>query len=227
MSKKTVLLVILALVVGIGGTVAFFQLHALFTAHTAPPIPPAQTAGRTASTPAAPAVPPQTAPAAQQNASAAAPPTPQPGAQAAQPLQQNAPAPASITRDQLVLAQISYGAPIDVVRQTYGEPYEIDHDDDGFRGAAATVYEYAGRFDLYVVNGIVERVKVDDLNGLGTAAGIKVGSSAEDVVAAYGTPTVVEGDHYIYRTADNPAVGLDFELKYRFVEEIKCGVLSR
>ena len=77
-----------------------------------------------------------------------------------------------------------------------------------------------------MVNGIVQCIKVDDLNGLATAQGIKVGSTAEAVTAAYGQPNLTFGDHYIYKSAANPALGLDFELEHGFVEKIKCGVLD-
>ena len=126
---------------------------------------------------------------------------------------------ATLTDDQLVLGQISYGASIDAVRQRHGEPHEIDRDD------GMTKYEYKNIFDLYVVNGIVQRIKVDDLNGLGTPKGIKVGSSVDDVVAAYGQPNAVVGDHIIYNSANNPAVGLNFELELNHVEKIECGML--
>ena len=210
MNKKIVLTAVLALALGIGGTAAYFYFHSLYVAHTAPPVPPS------ASAPAQqPAAAQQSAPAAQAQNSGVIPPA-----------NANNGAAGTLTDNQLVLANISYGASIDAVRQSYGEPYEIEHEHEREFNGSATVYEYKDTFDLYVVSGIVQRIKVDDLNGLATAQGIKVGSTADAVVAAYGQPNLTIGDHYIYKTAANPALGLDFEFEHGFVEKIKCGVLD-
>lgn len=217
MNKKTVLIAFLALALGIGGTAAYFYFHSLYVAHTAPPVPPA------ASAPAQqPAAAQQSAPASQ------AAPTAQPQNSGVIPPANanNNAATGTLADNQLVLANISYGAAIDAVRHSYGEPYEIDYEHERQFNGSATVYEYKDTFDLYVVNGIVQRIKVDDLNGLATAQGIKVGSTVDAVVAAYGQPNLTMGDHYIYKTAANPAVGLDFEFEHGFVEKIKCGVLD-
>ena len=217
MNKKTVLIAFLALALGIGGTAAYFYFHSLYVAHTAPPVPPAASAPAqqpAAAQQSAPAS--QAAPAAQTQNSGVIPPA----------NADNNAAAGTLADNQLVLANISYGAAIDAVRQSYGEPYEIDHEHERQFNGSATVYEYKDTFDLYVVNGIVQRIKVDDLNGLATAQGIKVGSTVDAVVAAYGQPNLTMGDHYIYKTAANPAVGLDFEFEHGFVEKIKCGVLD-
>jgi hypothetical protein len=217
MNKKTVLIAFLALALGIGGTAAYFYFHSLYVAHTAPPVPPAASAPAqqpAAAQQSAPAS--QAAPAAQPQNSGVIPPA----------NANNNAAAGTLADNQLVLANISYGAAIDAVRQSYGEPYEIDHEHERQFNGSATVYEYKDTFDLYVVNGIVQRIKVDDLNGLATAQGIKVGSTVDAVVAAYGQPNLTMGDHYIYKTAANPAVGLDFEFEHGFVEKIKCGVLD-
>lgn len=210
MSKKAIIAVVAALVLGIGGTVAYFYLHSLYVANTAPPVAATQQGN---------AVPPAanqgTVPPAGNTTIPPATQTPVPAAGGGQ-----ASAAGTLTDDQLVLAQISYGAAIDAVRQQHGEPYEIDHHHMGLE------YEYMNLFDLYVVNGIVQRIKVDDLNGLGTSKGIRVGSSVDEVIAAYGQPTLVGGDHYIYRSVSNPAVGFDFEIELNHVENIKCGLLQ-
>ena len=217
MNKKTVLIAFLALALGIGGTAAYFYFHSLYVAHTAPPVPPAASAPAQQSAAAPQAAPAQqTAPAAQAQNSGVIPPA----------NANNNTAAGTLADNQLVLANISYGAAIDAVRQSYGEPYEIDHEHERQFNGSATVYEYKDTFNLYVVNGIVQRIKVDDLNGLATAQGIKVGSTVDAVVAAYGQPNLTMGDHYIYKTAANPAVGLDFEFEHGFVEKIKCGVLD-
>ena len=217
MNKKTVLIAFLALALGIGGTAAYFYFHSLYVTHTAPPVPPAASAPAqqpAAAQQSAPAS--QAAPAAQAQNSGVIPPA----------NANNNTAAGTLADNQLVLANISYGAAIDAVRQSYGEPYEIDHEHERQFNGSATVYEYKDTFNLYVVNGIVQRIKVDDLNGLATAQGIKVGSTVDAVVAAYGQPNLTMGDHYIYKTAANPAVGLDFEFEHGFVEKIKCGVLD-
>jgi hypothetical protein len=217
MNKKTVLIAFLALALGIGGTAAYFYFHSLYVAHTAPPVPPAASAPAQQSAAAPQAAPAQqTAPAAQAQNSGVIPPA----------NANNNAAAGTLADNQLVLGNVSYGAAIDAVRQVYGEPYEIDNEHEREFKGPVTVYEYKDTFDLYVVNGIVQCIKVDDLNGLATAQGIKVGSTAEAVTAAYGQPNLTFGDHYIYKSAANPALGLDFELEHGFVEKIKCGVLD-
>lgn len=205
MNKKAILAVVVALLVGIGGTMAYFYIHSLYVANTAPPITAA---------PAAPAPNNAAIPAANNNQSN----IPPAGLGQVPPAQGTTAG--TLTDDQLVLGQISYGASIDAVRQRHGEPHEID------RKGTAVEYEYKHIFDLYVTNGIVTKIKVDDLNGLGTAKGIKVGSSADEVIAAYGQPNAVLGDHMIYRSANNPALGLDFEMELNHVEKIECGMLQ-
>ena len=149
MNKKTVLIAFLALALGIGGTAAYFYFHSLYVAHTAPPVPPA------ASAPAQPAAAQQSAPASQ-----AAPATQAQNSGVIPPANANNNAAAGTLADnQLVLANISYGAAIDAVRQSYGEPYEIDHEHERQFNGSATVYEYKDTFDLYVVNGIVQRIQ--------------------------------------------------------------------
>ena len=50
--------------------------------------------------------------------------------------------------------------------------------------------------------------------------------SVDDVVAAYGQPNAVVGDHIIYHSANNPSVGLNFEIESNHVEKIVCGMLQ-
>ena len=205
MRKKAMLAVLAALILGIGGTVAYFWLHDLYVAHTAPPITAVQPV-----------------PAADNKANQAGsqgaviPPAGNAGAAAGQ---------GTLNESQLVLANISYGAAIDAVRQRYGEPYEIKQKQNHPSLGNVSEYEYKNTFELYVANGVVQKIKVDETNGLGTAQGIMVGSSAEAVVAAYGQPNEVKGDHYIYRCAGNQALGLDFEIEHNRVDKIECGVL--
>ena len=222
MNKKTLLIAMLALFLGIGGTAAYFWMHSLYVAHTAPPIPPVAQQQAVQSLPQQPASP------AQQQAT----PTPPMQQQAAAPVQQQIPGQANpsdaatLDSSQLVLAGISYGASIDAVRQAYGEPKEMEQEYKPQFQGPVTVYEYRNTFDLYVVNNTIQRIKVDDLNGLGTSRGIVVGSSVDAVVAAYGQPNAVLGNHYIYRVSGNPSLGLDFEIEYTHVEKIKCGILG-
>ncbi len=212
MNKKLLVVAVAALALGIGGTVAYFHFYSLYVAHTAPPIPPATS------------VPVQQVAPIQQTA----PASPNPGVIPPANADNGVPvAGGTLTDNQLVLGNISYGASIDAVRQTYGEPYEIENGHDHEFNGPVRVYKYKDAFALYVVNGLVQRIKVDDLNGLATHSGIKAGSSADDVISVYGQPALMLGDHYIYKTAANPSLGLEFELKHGFVEEIICGVLDK
>lgn len=172
-----------------------------------------------------------TAPAAPQpnQANTAAPP--------ANPPANAAPAPAnggntgtmkgSLPDDQMVLAQISYGASIDAVKQAYGMPSEYDQEHKAGVNGMVEEYEYNHAFKVWAVNGVVQRIKVDNMmSGYATGKGISIGSTASSVQEAYGQPDIMTNDRYVYRSASNPQLGLSFELEFGLVEEIVCGNLT-
>lgn len=211
MNLKTILAAVFALFVGIGGTAAYFYFDRLNDARNAPPIPPAkvETPAETKS-PAPPAPPANAA-----NSNTVAP------VNSVNSNVKNG----ALKDEDLSLGGVSYGASINDVRAVHGEPYKIE-DKRKWRGTRAVVYDYANLFDLYVVDGIVRCIKIDHLNGLATTKNISVGSSANDVIAAYGEPSMRDKDHFVYQAANNPTIGIEFEIEHGFVEEIRVGMLK-
>ncbi len=205
MSIKTILAMVFALLVGIGGASAYFYFQRIDNALNAPPVPPARITE----------IPKNETP----NVPAADTKNP--------PVQKVAPvAKGSLKEEDLVLGGISYGASIEAVRAAHGEPHKIENKHKWHGNTPVAVYDYANLFDLYVVDNVVRCIKVEDLNGLGTNKNIVVGSTMEDVIAAYGEPNFRDKDKIVYHLENNPSLGIMFEMDISFVEEIKVGVLK-
>ena len=207
MNIKAVFAVIFAFLIGIGGTVAYFYFDKLERAQNAPPIPPAQTEK---------VAPPQ-------NAALPSPEVksddsrikPIPGATRG-----------AIKSEDLVIGGISVGASIDAVRAAHGEPIATKNKHKWHGRSSATVYEYPALFDLYVTDGVVRAIKLDYPNGIKTSKNISVGSTAEEVIAAYGEPSIRDKDNIVYFVENNPALGIEFDIDHGYVDEIRAGVLK-
>lgn len=207
MNIKTILAVIFALFVGIGGTVAYFYFDRLEKAQNTPPIPPAKIEK---------VAPPQNAASPSSNAKAETSRIkPIPSANKS-----------AISSEDLVIGGISVGASIDAVRSAHGEPIGTKTKHRWHGGASATVYEYPALFDIYVVDGVVRAIKIDYPNGIKTGKNISVGSTAEEVIAAYGEPSGKDKNHLVYFVENEPGLGLEFEIDHGYVEEIRVGALK-
>ncbi|MBR3623502.1 MAG: hypothetical protein IKN43_09180 [Selenomonadaceae bacterium] len=200
MNLKVVFAVIFALLVGIGGTSAYFYFDKLDRSVNAPPIPPAKSE--------APAPPENT-----KN-----PPAP--------PAVSKVDTKGALSEADLVLGGISYGASIEDVKKVHGEPYETERKHKWHGNSQPVVYEYHKLFDVYIIDNIVRAVKVDRANGLSTSKNIGVGASVNDVIKAYGEPNIREKDRMIYLTANNPSLGIEFEIEHGAVDEIRVGLIK-
>ena len=205
MNIKTVLAVIFALLIGIGGTVAYFYFQRLDRALDAPPVPPAKT---------------QEVPK-NEDKDAPAPNAQNPPLQRVTPISKG-----SLKTEDLAIGGISYGAAINDVKAAHGEPQRIENKHKWRGNAATSVYEYYALFDLYVIDGIVRGIKVDHLNSIKTTKNISVGDTIEDVLKAYGEPNMRNKDRIIYYLENNPTVGIEFEFEHGFLEEIRVGLLK-
>ncbi len=134
---------------------------------------------------------------------------------------------ASVAPAALVAGGIEYGASADYVQQVYGAPSEIEtkHHHELFSGAV-TKYEYGDSFEVTFVDGLARHIEISRHNGIKTAAGIEVGSTLEEVKAAYGEPDKIHGDKYIYLCDDNLDLGIVFEVEHNKVDEIEIGYLD-
>ena len=91
---------------------------------------------------------------------------------------------------------------------------------------SAGAAEAAGSgFDIIVVDGIVRRVEIGERNGIQTKARIAVGTDLNALIAAYGQPDAIHGDHYIYFADNSRTIGLSFEIENNRVDEIEMGIL--
>lgn len=205
MSIKTIFAMIFALLAGIGGTSAYFYFQNLDNALNASPAPPVRIEQ------------------AQKDEKATAPPI---NANKERNPKVTPINKGSLKEEDLVVGGVAYGASIDSVKAAHGEPYKIENKHKWRGNTPVSVYDYASLFDVYVSDGVVRCVKVERSNSLSTNKNISVGSSVDDVIAAYGEPNIKSKDKIIYLTENNPSLGIEFEIDYDFVEEIKVGLIK-
>ena len=133
---------------------------------------------------------------------------------------------ASVPKDALVVGGIEYGASESYVRSVYGAPREVETKYNPFyAGGQATEWEYGSDFDITFVDGAVRQVEIGARNGIQTKASIAVGTDVSALIAAYGQPDTIRGDHYIYFADGDRTIGFSFEIENNRVDEIKMGVI--
>ena len=86
-------------------------------------------------------------------------------------------------------------------------------------------YKYGNTLEFEFVNGSVVKIKADDFCDAKTKAGIGLGSDAATLRNAYGAPDFIHEEDHIYYASGQQGIGLQFEVKYGRVTEIKCGAL--
>ena len=196
---KTILVAIIFFAVGVGVTSGYYYIRDLHrAADMAQNYPPPHTQSETAEKPAA-SPPPAALPAAPQ---------------------------ITLTKGDLTLAGLSYGASAGDLRNKFGEPDEMGNKAKFHLPGTSEYFKYKGLFSAYVTGGLIISINVDERNGMPTGKNISVGSSADAVIAAYGEPSFRDNEHYIYRLPEDPRVGFDFELNNGLVSEITCGMLD-
>ena len=133
---------------------------------------------------------------------------------------------AAVSQDALVVGGIEYGASEGYVRSVYGAPREVETKYSTiYEGEQATEWEYGSGFDITFVDGIVRRVEIGERNGIQTKARIAVGTDLNALIAVYGQPDAIHGDHYIYFADNSRTIGLSFEIENNRVDEIEMGIL--
>lgn len=207
MNVKAIFAVIFAFLVGIGATAAYFYFDKLEKAQNMPPIPPAQIEK-------IPAPKNETPPA----------PDAKDDISRLKPIQ--GAVKGSIKSEDLVIGGISIGATVESVRAVHGDPIATKSKHKWYGRNSVTVYEYPALFDLYVSDEVVRAIKLDYPNGVKTGKNISIGSSVEEVIAAYGEPNVRDKDNIIYLVENDTSLGLKFEIDHGYVDEIRAGVLK-
>ena len=135
---------------------------------------------------------------------------------------------ASIPSDTLVVGGVEYGASEEYVRSIYGVPREVETKYNPFYSGGQTVeWEYGNGFDIIFIDGFVRRVEIGEPNGIRTKANISVGTDVNTLLAAYGKPDAVRGDHYIYYVNGDQTIGFVFEIEHNRVDEIEMGTIYR
>ena len=111
----------------------------------------------------------------------------------------------AIEIEDLNIGGICLGQPISEVIANYGEPVEkVPDDSDGM----SYNFDCEGQiFNVYCIGNVVS-VTVNSEGPLATKAGIRIGSTAEDVLKAYGTPA------YDYAATSPSSDGLARTISY-------------
>lgn len=130
---------------------------------------------------------------------------------------------ATVPADQLVLGGIQYGASIGAVKNAYGMPRKSEREMEPY--GEKVEYKYGNTLEFEFVNGSVVKIKADDFCDAKTKAGIGLGSDAATLRNAYGAPDFIHEEDHIYYASGQQGIGLQFEVKYGRVTEIKCGAL--
>jgi hypothetical protein len=132
-----------------------------------------------------------------------------------------------VTKEQLVLGDISYGASEADVRARYGVPQEIETKrSERYPGKDILSYEYADGLTVHFVDGLVRRMKISERSSLSTEKGVRIGTTVEELRHVYGEPCLLYGDDHIYFSEDDPTVGIAFEAEHGHIEEIGVGDLG-
>lgn len=130
---------------------------------------------------------------------------------------------ATVPADQLVLGGIQYGASISEVEKAYGQPRKSEREMKPY--GEKVEYKYGNTLEFEFVNGKLVKIKADDYSDARTKANIGLGTDVAALKNAYGNPDTVHEEDYIYYAAGQQGIGLEFEIKYGKVTEIKCGSL--
>ena len=130
---------------------------------------------------------------------------------------------ATVPADQMVLGGIQYGASISAVESAYGKPRKSEREMKSY--GEKVEYKYGNTLEFEFVNGKLVKIKADDFSDAKTKAGIGLGADLAALKAAYGEPYFTHKEDYIYYVAGQQGIGLEFEVKYGKVMEIKCGSL--
>lgn len=131
---------------------------------------------------------------------------------------------ASVPQDSVYLGGIGYGSDGSYVQRIYGTPTEIEQEHTSVVPSGLAVeYEYGHSVSILLENDLVYQVEVSANNGWQTPEGVHVGMDASVVEATYGAPDMVRGDKRIYTVAENPDVGMVFEIENGKIDEIEIG----
>ena len=116
----------------------------------------------------------------------------------------------AIEIEDLNIGGICLDQPISEVIANYGQPIEkIPYNSDGM----SYNFDYSGQiFNVYCIGNVVS-VTVNSEGPLTTKAGIKIGSTAEEVLKAYGTPA------YDYVTTSPSSDGIARTISYSLPTE--------
>ena len=126
---------------------------------------------------------------------------------------------AKVSEDRIAIGGIQAGQTPAQVVAVYGEPVSRSGNDYWFYNKTGST-----SFEIRFVNNAVHHVRTSGNTGLATPDGIKVGSSKDDIINAYGQPDMYEKgggfkthpDSYFYRyyPTNGKTIWLDFEVRY-------------
>lgn len=125
---------------------------------------------------------------------------------------------AKISDDRIAIGGICAGQTPSQVQAVYGNPVRNSGDYWYYNKSDST------QFEIFFENNAVSHVRTAGNTGLATPDGIKVGSSKDDVVTAYGKPdfllqgggnkTHPDSQFYRYFPTSGRTIWLNFEVRY-------------
>ncbi len=129
----------------------------------------------------------------------------------------------------LALGGISIGSTEAYVKATYGKPKTMSREYYAPRKEYIHEYNYGDSFYISILEStgtVFRMMSMDHHNNVATPKGIKIGSTLQDVLRAYGNPDLrqIDGevDHYWY-LGSGYKVNLVVHISYGKVVGIACG----
>ncbi len=136
---------------------------------------------------------------------------------------------AKISASRMALGGITPGSTEDYLLKTYGPPKSVEKSYSPTRKDAVREYNYGDSFFVTVQEGtrsVIWLMSQERHNDIATPDGIKVGSTLDDVLRAYGEPDLrqIDGDvDYLWYMADGTENRLVFRVSFSRVVGITCG----
>ncbi|MGP1366016.1 MAG: hypothetical protein ACTTKW_01660 [Schwartzia sp. (in: firmicutes)] len=130
---------------------------------------------------------------------------------------------ASVPAGQMNVGGVSYRDTPAQVAAVCGQPIKTKTSKKTY--GEKTECKYANGLEVTFVDGVAQKIEVDDDSALATAGGVKIGMDASVLQEVYGQPDRIHKNDYIYYMDGRQDAGLVFEVKHGVVNEIECGRL--
>lgn len=130
---------------------------------------------------------------------------------------------AYVPEGQMNIGGVSYRATQAQTAAVCGQPIKTKTSQKTY--GEKTECKYANGLEVTFVDGIAQKIELDEVSDLSTVGGVKIGMDASVLQEVYGQPDRIHENEYIYYVEGREDVGLVFEIKHGVVHEIECGRL--